>query len=154
MKPRRKISYDEGSCFVFPLEGGGFARGVVARMNGKGAVFGYFFGPRLTAIEEANLDGLDPNKAILRGDFGDLGLLKGEWKIYGRVSNWNRSEWPIPPLIRVDDIAKRAWLRYIDDVSFSSIREEEVDPVLVDRYPYDRVMGYVAVEIRMAKLLE
>ncbi|MCI0527762.1 MAG: immunity 26/phosphotriesterase HocA family protein [Nitrospira sp.] len=83
---RRKINYSEGTCFAAPLRKGGFARGVVARMDGQGIVFGYFFGPQLSSMEETQVTSeLQSERAILCGRFGDLGLLKGEWKIIGAI---------------------------------------------------------------------
>ncbi len=46
----RKLPYKEGDWFAVPLRDGGFALGVVARMDGKGAVIAYLFGPRSEAL--------------------------------------------------------------------------------------------------------
>ncbi len=119
MGRKRKLNYEEGSVFVFPLREGGFARGVVARMNGKGRVFGYFFGPKLASMGDATMDGLEPEKAIWLRDFGDPGFLKDEWKVLGKLPNWQREEWPMPPLSRIDERENRAWLAYYDDKTFS-----------------------------------
>lgn len=153
MGRRRKLNYDEGTCFVFPLGNGGFARGVVARMNGKGSVFGYFFGPRLASLSDANMDGLEPKKAIWLTRFGDLGFLENAWTVLGKLPHWNREEWPMPPLIRVDELENRAWLAFYDDKTFSCLRDNEVDPSLAKLHPEDGSSGYVAVEVWMSKLL-
>jgi hypothetical protein len=42
----RKLPDSEGDGFAVPLRDGGYAIGVVARMDRKGSVLGYFFGPR------------------------------------------------------------------------------------------------------------
>ncbi len=60
----------------------------------------------------------------------------------------------MPPLIRVDEIENRAWLCWYDDRTFRCLREEEVDPKLVTQFPYDRLMGYVAAEIRLTRMLK
>lgn len=150
---KRKLPYNEGSCFVLPLRDVGCARGVVARMDGKGGIFGYFFGPRLSSIETARIDDLKPADAILLGQVGDLGLLKGEWTVIGQIRPWNRHEWPLPPLIRYDEKARRAWLCHYDEDTLSRTHVEEVSPTLVDSYPEEVVMGYVAAAIRVTKLL-
>jgi len=153
MGRRSKVNYSKGTVFLVPLRRGGFARGVVARLNGKGGVFGYFFGPKLTAPEEATTRGLDPRQAIYITEFGDLSLINGEWIQLGQVENWNADEWPMPPLIRVDEFAGRAFLSYYDDRTFDCIREDEVSPTLVDQYPKDGTDGAGAVEIVLSKLL-
>ena len=151
----RKINYSEGDCLAVPLRSGGYARGIIARMDGKGGVLGYFFGPMFRSLEKIkDCSDLKADKAILVGRCGDLGLLNGEWKVIDRLSNWNKSEWPMPPFIRVDESESRAWLSYYDENDFSFIKEERVSPELVNAYPYDRDMGYGAVELRLTKRLE
>jgi len=122
-------------------------------MNRKGAVFGYFFGPKLTSPAQASAHDLSPSNAVLVGDCGDLGLLKKEWPVVGSIPRWNRDDWPMPPRIRVDEAVNRAWLSRYDEDTFELISEAEVDPSLINQYPYDRTMGYGAVEIRLTKLL-
>jgi hypothetical protein len=153
MPRRRKATYQNGSCFAVPLRTGGFAVGLVARNNGKGIALGYFFGPRLSKVEEANLDELVPRDAIYVGKFGDLGLLNNEWPILGAVPQWNPRQWPLPPLVRVDEAANRAWISVYDEHSFSCLREQEVDPNTVSAFVADGTMGYGAVEVRLTKLL-
>ncbi len=153
MGKRRKLNYEEGSVIVFPLKKGGFARGVVARMDGKGGIFGYFFGPKLASIDDASMDGLQPKNAIWLTEFGDLGLLENAWTVIGKLPNWNREEWPMPPLIRLDEVQHRATLVFYDDRTFDRIREYEVDFSLAKSYPREGSSGYVAVEIWMSKLL-
>jgi hypothetical protein len=72
------INYTEGTCFYVPLRNGGFARGVVTRMDGNGGIFAYFFGPKLNQPENP-FDHLQWRDSILSGRCGDLGLLKGAW---------------------------------------------------------------------------
>ena len=91
-RPRLKINYQEGDWFGVPLEGGGYAVGVLARFR-KGPygsnLFGYFFGPRrraLPSLEE--LKRLTPDDAINACHFGHLGLVQNEWPIIGRNEPW------------------------------------------------------------------
>lgn len=146
--------YTNGTWFNVPLRTGGFARGLVSCSNGKGIAFGYFFGPKLDVkAEELPVD-LDPENRVLWGKFGDLGLLNGEWSIIGRSSNWSYEDWPMPPLIRVDESVGLAYISIYDQTTFSLVSESICDPNLKDSYPFDRMMGYGSVEIRLTKLLE
>src|SRR3989304_1975741 len=102
-----KLPYSEGSVFVVPLKDGGFARGVVARTSLEGKVLlGYFFGPRLASNTAVELNDLRPPGALLCVRFGDLGLINGEWAVFGKVATWNRLEWPIPDFLRRDPLGK------------------------------------------------
>lgn len=151
---RNKKEYKEGSCIIIPLRTGGYARCIVARIDGKGGIFGYFFGPKYHSYDDIeDFSNLRYQDAILAGRFGDNGLINGTWKIIDELKNWNSSEWPMPAFIRVDEIDNRAWLSYYNENDFSFIREEEVSPTIKDKYPYDRDMGYGAVEIRLTKML-
>jgi hypothetical protein len=151
---RKKINYKEGSCIAIPLREGGFARGIVARMDGKGGILGYFFGPKSLSLEDIeDCSNLKCQDAILTGKFGDPGLLNGEWTVIGEIQNWDKTEWPMPAFIRIDEFENRAWLSYYDEYDFSFIKEKEVPSDLKDSYPYDRDMGYGAVEIRLTELL-
>jgi hypothetical protein len=150
----KRINYSEGTCFFVPLRNGGFARGVVTRLSGNGEIFAYFFGPKLTG-PEASFDDVRAENALLSGRCGDLGLLKGEWPLAGHLNNWNRNDWPLPALYREDAEAQKAWLSYYDNNDLKFLREESVDyrQAQYTKYPYDRLMGYGAVEIRITKLL-
>jgi hypothetical protein len=153
---KMKLPYYEGSAFWVPLRTGGFARGVVARATRRGrGICGYFFGPRFDFQKDFELGDLHPNDAVLRVRFGDLGLIRGEWKIIGQVPNWDRSKWPMPDFVRRDPFSKIAWL----------VRYSDTDPnKVVGEFPttYDFVLelerdvgwGYGAVELKLTKLLD
>lgn len=152
---RKKIKYKKGSCIAVPLRGGGFARGIIARMDGKGGIFGYFFGPKYSSYQDIlSCSNLRHKDSILVGRFGDLGLLNGEWKVIDEITNWDDNCWPMPPFLRIDEYENKAWLSYYDENDFSFLKEIEVSPDLKDKYPYDRNMGYGAVEIRLTTLLK
>ena len=150
--PKKKINYREGSCFFVPLREGGFARGIVARCDGDGRLFAYFFGPKLAQPSD-DFGQLAPGDAVLCGLCGDRGLLEGEWPHEGVLDPWNRTSWPFPPLFREDESAGKAWLSHYDEDSLDFIREEAASPELRSEHPYDRLMGYGSVEIRLTKLL-
>lgn len=150
----KKFPYSEGSVFLVPLRNSGYGRGVVARASPEGkALFGYFFGPRLTSVDDARLTDLKPRDAILRVIFGDLGLINGEWAIIGKVPEWNRTDWTMPDFVRRDPVGARksVLVRYSDN-----------DPMQIEaEYPIeddsgllkDSAYGCGAVEIALTKLL-
>lgn len=149
-----KLPYSEGTAFIVPLRKGGYARGVVARASSEGKVlFGHFFGPRLSSIDAVQLDDLEPSKSISRIRFGDLGLINGEWPIRGRISNWDRSKWPMPDFVRKDPLGQRRpiLVRYSD----SDPNEIESETHVSDDggLAMDSMLGYGAVEIMLTKLL-
>lgn len=154
MAKKQDLPYRKGTWFLVPLRTGGYARGLVARMDGNGGVFGYFFGPLIGNQCEASLP-LDtkPEDALLVGRFGDLGLLNGTWPVLGESEGWKEEEWKMPPFVRVDEHEGKAFLSIYDESTFECVSEGPCDPALVEQYPYDRDMGYGAVEIRLTKLL-
>jgi len=155
MARRRKLNYTEGSRFLVPLQNGGFGLGVVARMDGKGSVFGYFFGPKLNSTNSLDLlQNPNPCDAVMVRSFGDLGFLTNKWLVLDTLSNWDRAKWPMPPLIRVDEHAGKAFLSTYDDRTFKCLREEKVALSLVNQYPPDVSSGYVAIEIHLTNLLD
>ncbi len=149
-----RINYTEGTCFFAPLRKDRFARGIVARLDRKGGIYAYFFAPQLVNTEVA-FDEVRARDAVLCGQCSDLGLLKGNWPQAGTLPNWNRNEWPLPALYREDEVARVAWLSYYDDDTLEFVREERVGfrEVPYVQHPYDRLMGYGAVEIRLTQIL-
>ena len=153
----KSINYSEGDCFVLPLRNGRFARGVVARLNRKGIVLGYFFGPALPVKSRAALDlSLRPDNAALVGLFGDLGLLKAEWRIIGRIEPWSRVVWRVPPFLRANEDTGRGFLVYYNEDTLDCAQEVKIGSANVDTsgFPEDALWGYGAVEIRLTRLLE
>ncbi len=151
----KKINYSEGDCFSIPLRGEGFARGVIARMNGRGTVFGYFFGPKIADLADVCVGDLCPEQAIFSGQFGDLGLLNGEWTVIGRVPDWSREKWRFPSFLRFDEGSPTGFLSTYDEDSLQCINEQKIKLSEIDvrDYPEDSLMGYGFVEIKLAKLL-
>ncbi len=153
---KKKPAHPEGTCFVLPLRDGDYARGVVARTNGKGAMFGYFFGPRLKSPALAVVDHtLHPKNAVLVGKFGDLGLLEEKWQAIGKITPWSRTDWPMPPLCRIDKMAGAAFISHYDEDTFRCVKEVRVklDEIKPDSFPQDGLLGYVAAEIVVTKAL-
>jgi hypothetical protein len=123
-------------------------------MNGKGLIFGYFFGPHIMDPARATIPHeIKPRDALLVGKFGDLGLVNGAWPLLGESHCWREEEWRMPPMVRINTGEGTAFLSVYDEDSFECVSEKPCDPGLVDQYPYDRTMGYGAVEIRLTSLL-
>jgi len=150
---KRKKLPPLGTTFLVPLRDGGFALGVLARADENGSALGYFFGPRVSGVDEVELDRIDPGDALLVGMFGDLELIRGNWPVVGKVRGWSSDRWPIPPMSRIDEKAGRAWLSTYDD-ALRCVNETEITPAEASRYPYDRLMGAGAAEIRLTKLIK
>lgn len=150
----KKLPYSEGSIFLVPLEGGGYARGVVARSAPKGKILlGYFFGPRIDADSDTRLDCLDAEDSVLRLFFGDLGLIKNEWPVVGNILDWDRTKWPMIETIRRDTLGrlKPVLVRYADDDPSKVVAEEALEN---DRdLPIDGLAGYGFVEAVLSKKL-
>ncbi|WP_395748406.1 Imm26 family immunity protein [Prosthecobacter sp.] len=149
---KQKSSYYEGSLFLVPLRDHGFVRGLVCRADGKGVVFGHFFGPRIDTTVAPLLDeDLCPSNILLSGCFGELGLTKGDWPVVGELSGFDRQHWPLPLFVR--EVAGQIYARELSDsleiLSDRRVSLEEL-PVSTCR---DSVMGYGFVEIRLTKLL-
>jgi len=96
---------------------------------------------------------LIPENSVLIGKFGDLELLRGNWKVVGQIQTWQENRWEMRPLARIDEGSGRAWLSIYDD-AFNCIKEDEITVDEARKYPYDRMMGAGAVEIRLTKLLD
>jgi hypothetical protein len=81
----KTINYSEGDCFVVPLRNGGFARGIVVRMDKKGRIFANFFGPRFPAKDIRIVDENEQGSKLFSGFVGDLGIIQGKWPVLGKV---------------------------------------------------------------------
>lgn len=150
----KKLPYSEGTLFLVPLRGGGFARGLVARATLRGKVlFGYFWGPRLSSQLQVTSEDVEPGKAILRAHFSDLGLIKGPWPIISLLPNWNRSHWPMPDFVRQDPLGrlKPILVHYADDDPNKVEYERFVDDA--GGLPTDGLYGAEALEITLSRLV-
>lgn len=159
---RKKLPYREGTWFAVPLQDGGYAAGLVARMRkrGRGAVlFGYFFGPkrdRVPACED--VESYSARQALLAAIFSDLGLFEGEWPIICHTEEWDRSKWPMPWFGRVvvggPNGPRVGFItRYSDDDPNEVVAEERCDVDEVKDYPKDGMSGSGAIEVRLTRLL-
>ena len=153
MTTKKSLPYREGTWFGVPLRTGGYGLGIVARLKGDGVAFGYFFGPRRDSVPSVTeVENLSKDKTVLKIQFGDLGLLNGEWPVIGQHKNFTRSNWPLPPFIRVDEISGKAWKEVYSD-SLEMISDDPCDPLLAKNFPKSVLAGYGAVEKRLTRLL-
>ena len=149
------VPYSEGDLFAVPLDGGGYGVGTVARMNGDGAVTGYFFGPRRDDVpSREEVEGLTAEGAILVQTFGDLGLMSGSWPIVGRLPGWRREDWRMPAFGRRDALTGRCFrVEYADDDPNSMPHEVEISAQECEQLPEDGAAGSGFIEARLSRLL-
>lgn len=150
----KKSNYAEGDVFAVPLSQGGYGIGVVARMDGKGSVLGYFFGERHENLPDAAEVRLSAVDSVLVQKFGDLGLIRGSWPVIGRVAGWRRTEWPMPSFARHEELTGR-YLRveYDDDDPNSRPSETSVSREEFERLPEDGLAGFGFIETRLSRML-
>jgi hypothetical protein len=146
---RRKLPYKEGDWFAVPLRDGGYTLGRVARMDGRGGIIGYFFGPRHEQLPTpADVEGKEPSQAIWIANLGDLGFLEGTWHVISTSGPWRREQWPMP-LFKREDLTnpRRAWrVQYSESNFHRPVSEEAVTPDEVRDLPEDAVEGSGSVE--------
>lgn len=148
-------SYTEGDLFAVPLDGGGYSIGLVARVDGEGAVFGYFFGSRFDELPMGEeLGGLSPNDIALVRAFGDLGILRGDWPVIGQLPGWQREEWPSPVFGRRESLTGRLLrVEYADDKPSGRAREVEISEAELERLPEDGLAGFEFMQERLSRML-
>lgn len=149
-------AYKEGTLFAVPLRRGGYGLGVVARTSPQGKiVLAYLFGPARQAVPTADeVRRLRPEDALRVARIGDLSLVDKTWPIIGELTSWRRKEWPMPPFVRRDDIAKKAWrVQYADNDANRVATEEPINYPNVSESERDAVLGAGAAEIIMTKML-
>lgn len=147
------IELTEGTIFAIPLRSGGYAHGVVARLDRNGLVFAYFFGPQVSKPDPSSLDRNEVHSAVLCGQTGDGALKDGTWPVVGSVDNWSRDRWPMPAFVsKTDDPGLINLTVYDDDtLNTKSVTTVSVDQVELHKLPIDRVMGNGSVEIKLTK---
>lgn len=157
MASTKRIRYREGQWFAVPLQGGGYAAGILVRGNlkTKGGL-GYFFPyrheqpPTMREIED-----LSPSQSILIEWFGDLGIIYGEWPLIPTDRPFNREDWPVPRFGRID-MFEQAWIveySQDDDGSRRPIAETRVPTTEITGMPEAGTSGHKALEIRLSRLI-
>ncbi len=151
----QKLPYREGDVFAVPLRDGGYGIGIVARMDGKGAVLGYFFDRRYEAAPAAaDVGRLTALDAVLIQIFGDVGLVRGTWPVIGQLRDWRREEWPMPAFGRHEELTGRYFrVEYSDDDPNSRPHEVPISQEEFERLPEDGAAGFGFIEARLTRLL-
>ncbi|MDR1141326.1 MAG: immunity 26/phosphotriesterase HocA family protein [Planctomycetaceae bacterium] len=152
-----KINYKEGDCFGFPLLGcSGFSCGVIARMDHKGTVLGYFFPKKYDRLTDITIDKtFCPQSAMYIHMFIDLSLVSKRWKIIGTIEPWNRNDWSIPVFGFVEPI-KGTWgeLRFYDD-NLTVTRTKRITTSEIEQIPFeDGIAGDAYIEGKIALMLK
>jgi hypothetical protein len=152
---QQEIPYHEGDLFAVPMRDGGYAIGLVARMNGEGPVLGYFFGGRYDHVPDAaELRGHSTDEAIFAKIFGDLGLIRGAWPVAGRLPGWRRDDWPMPAFGRREPLTGRCFrVEYADDDPASLQGEMPISPEELEHLPEDGLAGVGFIETPLSWLL-
>lgn len=150
-----ELPYDEGDLFAVPLPGGGYAVGVVARMDRKGVLLAYFFGPRSERLPPLpHLGEVRALDAILVQRLGDVGLVDGDWPIIGHLPSWRREEWPMPAFGRHEELTDRYFrVEYADDDPNRSPDESQISANEFGRLPEDGLAGFRFVETVLSRRL-
>lgn len=155
---RQKVNYQEGDWFALPLDGGGYALGLIARMRTRPrsiGLFGYFFGPRHSNVPTlADAARLRSTDAIERLIFGELDLLNHEWPVLGALPDWNRAKWPLPGFAYKDVISGQPYIRTYDEDSLRFVSERRVREEDLVGLPPDGLYGAGAVASRISRLIQ
>jgi len=150
---RRKQHYKEGDWFAIPLEGGGYALGLIARMKNSG-IFGYLFGRRYPDVPTlTHAASLRPADAVQRLIFGDLDLLNGLWPVLGALPSWDRRQWPMPSFVERDVLSGHPYIRTYDENSFDMLSERPAQEEETVGLPEDGSSGAGAVISRISRLI-
>ena len=93
-----------------------------------------------------------PNDAIRVVRIGDLSLIRNEWPIIGEGQLWKRSDWPMPPFIRRDDLSGKAWRVHYSD-EYPNAIEYEKPQQYESKLEREAVLGAGPAELVLTKLL-
>jgi hypothetical protein len=128
--------------------------GVLARRDGKGRAFGYFFGPRMEKEATLDIATLVPTRAALVCRFGENGLRTGRWPVVGEIPGFSREVWALPKFQRAHDSQQ---LVYVTEYDHSLTCQSEIlisrDAVDLSNLPYDSQRGSVVVEHNLSALV-
>jgi Immunity protein 26 len=151
--PVRDAPLQEGDWFAVPLDSGGYALGLAARVDPRGIVLGYFVGPRrvdLPAPEQ--LTSFSADDAFEVCFFADTSLRNGRWPLLGRIPGWDRTRWPLPAFGRRSIISDHSWRVEFDEGDLSdSVREVPISVEECKGLPPDGLSGDRAMEISLTR---
>ncbi len=156
---RDRKCYLEGDWILVPFDkGDGFAVGIIARVNLKGILAGFFFAPAVDApppVEQLQL--MTPEEAVDIERFSDVGLLDDGWPIIWRSPNWGveRELWRLPDFGRVDSVDTSIGFRttYDPDDPAVRIREVRCSADEARSLPHDSFSGHISLQIGLRMIL-
>jgi hypothetical protein len=126
---------------------------LVARHDGRGGVIGYLFAVRSDVPPTMDdVADLGPTDAVRVVRFGDLGLVRGEWPVLGRLDDWRPDDWPLPDFGRRGMDGTFRVVYSAEDLR-GPLREERITDDECDRLPRDALSGAGAVERVLTSLL-
>lgn len=117
--------------------------GLVSRFNTSGVLLAYFFGPKRQQLPSSNeLRGLSSKDAVLVRMVSDLALLRGSWPVISHVDSWRRSDWPMPPMVRYEELTGRYFrVTYDENDPSVMIGNEQIDEEEARVLSRDGLMG-------------
>lgn len=88
----------EGNIYLLPLEAGGYAVGLIARIDKRQiSIMTYFFKAILKEkLFSQALDVIEKREILDVTVSGTQTLKSGDWPVIGTLSNFKREEWPVP----------------------------------------------------------
>ena len=148
--------FEEGCWFTIPVEPYGLAVGLVARKKpSEPIILVYFFGELYDSEPPSlQLGQLLPPDSVAIMRVGDLGFIKGEWKVIGQTTEWDRSKWPMPDFVRREPISNRVWrVKYSEDDPGIVLSEELISESEGKNLEPNIMWGYKAAEKQLSKRL-
>lgn len=147
----KQKKYHIGEIFAIPLTKC-YAIGIIVRTKGP-VLLGFFLNKIYDQIPKIEEIKLEHDNFILKMRFGSLGLDKGKWQILGAISETVVLSWDIPQFKRKDVVNEDLYkVKYSDELKEINLEPMGVNEDL-NKYPDDVVAGYIALEKRLAKLL-
>ena len=156
-EPARRLKLSEGQVVRVPLEGEGYAWGVVARVpRRQGVILGHFFVDRDSSARDPSIkerEVFNPDDADLVCICGGLYIREGRWPVVGRVANWDRERWPVREFRRTSKLGLPDLIvTYRDDDLFNEVSTRRATASDVHRWK-DALSGPGLVEEELADLL-
>lgn len=151
----KKHAYEEGDLFAIPLTERQFCVGLAARVpKAQKVLCGYYFSELFDAIPTIDkLPRWQPSDAVLQRRFGDLGLINGEWPIFGKCPYWVRGEWSMSPLISEEALTDSIWVQEYSDKNPNEVIFRRIATNDDLNFPKDGVSGYKAIVTQLKCLL-
>jgi hypothetical protein len=85
--------------------------------------------------------------------FGDLGLIRGDWKVLGPTPGFTLDNWPVPLFGSRIQLRKGCGYRVRYDDQLREVARDVVPLAEIDGLPQDGMAGYEFVEAKLANLL-